>query len=62
MDTNGGALSGNRRTENREHQHRVTTLTRTNPRTSKNHTYATETIYVDESIYVYVYMYVYVCI
>ena len=44
MGTNGGALSGNRRTENREHQHRMTTLTRTHPQTSKNHTHATDTI------------------
>ena len=68
MGTNGGALSGDRRTENREHQHRVTTLTRTNPQTSKNHTYATDTIYADESIYVCIYvcigvhMWVFICV
>ena len=44
MGTNGGALRGDRRAENREHQHRMTTLTRTHPQTSKNHTHATDTI------------------
>ena len=61
MGTDGGALSGNRRTENREHQHRVTTLTRTNPRTSKNHTCVTESTYVYASICVCIYVCGLVC-